>query len=123
MPCVGSAEAAKGETMDEKKPNAGTDTADHPGSWGKSGDLARGDPDKHGTLQGRSGGGDSGGGAYPNPHTGKEGSRGGFMDHGGQTEMPYHGVGQLGEDKLGGNENAPASGTKPGEKNDHENDG
>lgn len=59
-------------------------------------------------MNGRSGGGDSGGGAYPNPHTGKEGKRGGFMDHGGQTEMPYHGSTQLGEDKLADNPNAPA---------------
>jgi hypothetical protein len=63
------------------------------------------DKDKMG---GRRGGGDSGGGAYPNPHTGKDGDRGGFMDHGGQTEMPYHGTGQLGEKKTGDNANAPA---------------
>jgi hypothetical protein len=58
---------------------------------------------------GRTGGGDSGGGAYPNPHTGKEDKKagGGFMGHGGQTEMPYHGTGQLGGDKTGGNANSP----------------
>jgi hypothetical protein len=61
-------------------------------------------------LSGRGGGGDSGGGAYPNPHSGKEAKRGGFMDHGGQTEMPYHGTGRLGEKKTGDNANAPASG-------------
>lgn len=60
-------------------------------------------------LGGR-GGGDSGGGAYPNPHRGKDGTRGGFMDHGGQTEMPYHGTGQLGDKKIGENPNAPAKG-------------
>ena len=60
------------------------------------------------TLGGRSGGCDSGGGAYPNPHTGKCGGRGGFLDHGGQTEMPYHGSGRLGEEKVGDNANAPA---------------
>jgi len=60
-------------------------------------------------INGRSGGGDSGGGAYPNPHTGKEaGTSDGFMGHGGQSEMPYHGKGQLGEDKVGDNANAPA---------------
>jgi hypothetical protein len=85
--------------MDEKKPNAESGTPDR--------------------MNGRSGGGDSGGGAYPNPHTGKDGKRGGFMDHGGQTEMPYHGSGQLGEEKVGGgNANAPASKTKPGETQD-----
>jgi hypothetical protein len=61
-------------------------------------------------LGGRSGGGDSGGGAYPNPHSGKEAKRGGFMDHGGQTDMPYHGTGRLGDEKTGDNANAPASG-------------
>ncbi|HEX8127213.1 MAG TPA: hypothetical protein VF548_16680 [Allosphingosinicella sp.] len=60
---------------------------------------------------GREGGGDSGGGAYPNPHTGKEGGgKEGFSGTGGQTEMPYHGPGQLGEDEVDGgdNPNAPA---------------
>ncbi|MFN3945980.1 MAG: hypothetical protein ACK4K7_13735 [Allosphingosinicella sp.] len=63
---------------------------------------------------GRSGGGQSGGGAYPNPHAGKEDSAtgGGFMGHGGQTGMEYHGTGQLGEKKTGGNFNAP---TKDGD--------
>lgn len=58
-------------------------------------------------IGGRGGGADSGGGAYPNPHSGKQGDRGGFMDHGGQTEMPYHGSTQLGEDKVGKNSDAP----------------
>jgi len=106
--------------MDEKKPNSGTHSKDNPASWGSAGDLARGDPDAKDKFQGRSGGGDSGGGAYPNPHTGKDGDRGGFLDHGGQTEMPYHGKGRLGEDKVGDNANAPASKTRPGEKNDYE---
>lgn len=66
-------------------------------------------------MGGREGGGDSGGGAYPNPHTGKEPKQGGFLGHGGQTEMPYHGGGQLGGDDIsGGNDNAPASGTGAG---------
>lgn len=56
---------------------------------------------------GRSGGGDSAGGAYPNPHTGKKPAKGGFT--GGQTEKEYHGQGQLGELVLEGNENAPAA--------------
>ncbi|HEX8654300.1 MAG TPA: hypothetical protein VF693_03645 [Allosphingosinicella sp.] len=70
------------------------------------------------TLAGRTGGGDSGGGAYPNPHTGKEGDRGGFLDHGGQTDMPYHGHGRLGGEETGDNPNAPASRTKPGDEDD-----
>lgn len=40
---------------------------------------------KDGTT-GRGGGGDSGGGPYPNPHSGKE-PKHGFLDHGGQTEI------------------------------------
>ena len=71
---------------------------------------------------GRKGGGQAGGGAYPNPHSGKGETGGGFMGHGGQTEMPYHGGGQLGEQDVGGNENAPASKTKPGQKDDYSRD-
>jgi hypothetical protein len=70
------------------------------------------------TLAGRTGGGDSGGGAYPNPHTGKKPGNDGFMGHGGQTEMPYHGTGRLGEEDVGGNENSPAGKTKPGKDKD-----
>ncbi len=67
-------------------------------------------------INGRSGGGDSGGGAYPNPHTGKEPQNDGFMGHGGQTEMEYHGTGQLGEKELGGNPNAPTGKSRPGDE-------
>jgi hypothetical protein len=103
----------------EEGPNSTTHSSDNPGSWGKAGDLARGDPEKQEKMNGRSGGGDSGGGAYPNPHTGKEsGNKDGYMGHGGQTEMPYHGSGQLGDQNVAGNENAPAEKTKPGEDKD-----
>ena len=59
------------------------------------------------------GGGASSGGPYPNPHTGKdkgrsEGKADGYMGHGGQSEMEYHGTGRLGEKKTGENPNAPA---------------
>ena len=64
------------------------------------------DPKSRGS--GRAGGGDSGGGAYPNPHTGKKPGKDGFLGSGGQSEMPYHGNGQLGEQSVGGNANAPA---------------
>jgi len=93
-------------------PNKHTHSPDSPRSEGQAGDLARGDPDATDNYNGREsalGGGDSGGGAYPNPHSGKKGGgTGGFMGHGGQTEMPYHGTGQLGEKKTGENANAPA---------------
>ena len=69
-----------------------------------------------GTSAGAKDGGQSGGGAYPNPHTGKEGGdSGGYMGHGGSTEMPYHGTGQLGEKKTGKNPNSPARETGSGD--------
>ncbi len=55
--------------------------------------------------------GESGGGAYPNPHTGKEGEPDGpdkALGHGGQGNMGYYGKGQLGSKDVGENENAPA---------------
>jgi hypothetical protein len=59
-------------------------------------------------LNGRSGGGQSGGGPYPNPHRGKTGDKDGFLGSGGQTEQAYHGHGRLGEEQTGDNPNAPA---------------
>lgn len=58
---------------------------------------------------GARGAGQSGGGAYPNPHSGKDDAGSdGWNGHGGQTEMEYHGTGRLGAKKTGGNANAPA---------------
>lgn len=58
--------------------------------------------------------GESGGGAYPNPHSGKDGADDGpdkALGHGGQSGMRYHGHGQLGdEDVVGEPRNAPAKG-------------
>ena len=105
---------------DRKPPDAATQTPDNPRSWGASGDLARGDPDKVEKFNGMTGGGQAGGGAYPNPHTGKEAGNDGYMGHGGQTEMPYHGTGQLGEDETGPNPNSPASKTNSGEDEDYD---
>jgi hypothetical protein len=62
-----------------------------------------------GNIHGRSAGGESGGGAYPNPHTGKKPTSGGFLSHGGQTEIGYHGGGQAGSDGTS-NANAAARG-------------
>lgn len=64
-------------------------------------------PDKSGGAD-APGAGESGGGAYPNPHTGKKPTGGGFMGHGGQTEIAYSGTGQGGDDDdpAVGNENA-----------------
>jgi hypothetical protein len=62
----------------------------------KEGTAGRPDPDVNE--------GQSGGGAYPNPHTGKEGA--GF--HGGQSGAGYFGKGQLGDKDVGETPNAPA---------------
>ena len=74
-------------------------------------EIAR--PDENGELASRrdadmAGGlpnsGESGGGAYPNPHSGKE--KADF--HGGQSVAGYFGKGQLGKKDLGETHNAPA---------------
>jgi hypothetical protein len=58
----------------------------------------KGDPDGVNESHARSDAGESGGGSYDNPHTGKDskGNFGGFMGHGGQTDIAYHGSGQAG---------------------------
>lgn len=63
-------------------------------------------------MNGRKGGGDSAGGAYPNPHSGKDPGDADFS--GGQSGKEYHGSGQLGDQDVGGNENAPAGGSDEG---------
>ena len=61
-------------------------------------------------ASGRGGRGESGGGSYPNPHTGKseKARKEGFGEHGGQTVTGYHGPQQLGDEEIkpGGNPNA-----------------
>jgi hypothetical protein len=47
--------------------------------------------------------GQSGGGAYPNPHTGKDEGR----FHGGQSVPGYFGHGQLGDKDVGETDNSP----------------
>jgi hypothetical protein len=67
-----------------------------------------GGKDSDGKLNGRHGAGESGGGAYPNPHGGKAGGKDGFLGGGGQTGKGYHGHGQLGDEEVGDNASAPA---------------
>lgn len=57
-------------------------------------------------THGKSGGGESSGGAYPNPHTGHGKNNSRFMGHGGQTEIGYSGTGSK-NDPDKDNENAP----------------
>jgi hypothetical protein len=61
-------------------------------------------------LNGRRGGGDSGGGAYPDPRRGKSGAKEGFLGSGGQSNKAYHGHGRLGDEAVGDNPNAPDEG-------------
>jgi hypothetical protein len=64
-----------------------------------------------GLPAGRRGGGESGGGAYPNPHRGKKAGKDGFLGSGGQSGKAYHG---------GDNPNAPAGGRESAEECDDE---
>lgn len=95
---------------DQDKKNSG----EHERSKGEErvGYIASGNPEvldeQSETEAAREPGGESGGGAYPNPHQGKEPKKDGFMASGGQSEMAYHGTGQLGERKTGDNPNAPS---------------
>jgi len=54
--------------------------------------------DTDGRVHGRSDGGESAGGAYPNPHEGKTDADTSPASQGGQTDIAYHGGGQAGED-------------------------
>jgi hypothetical protein len=61
-------------------------------------------------VHGRTVSGESGGGAYPNPHRCKTNKNDGYMGHGGQTEINYHGGGQAGEQGLSAPNAATGSG-------------
>ena len=61
---------------------------------------------------GSQGAGESGGGAYPSPYAGKT-PKDGSMGHGGQTEIGYHGPGQLGDEETAEGDQ-PNSATKAG---------
>ncbi|MFS0773498.1 hypothetical protein [Sphingomonas sp. 1P08PE] len=70
------------------------------------GDGHKGADDGVGDAPAKHGGGESGGGTYPNPQTGKKPTSQEFMGHGGQTEIDYSGPG--GKDQKGSNANAIA---------------
>ncbi len=74
---------------------------------------AKKDQEKIERETGSKGAGQSGGGAYPNPHSGKSKTSDGFFGHGGQSGQEYHGTGQLGEQKTGDNANAPTRKSSP----------
>ena len=84
--------------MADKQPTQAMST-DHDGGADGVGDA----PGK------TAGGSESSGGAYPNPHTGKDGkggAGGGFMGHGGQSGFDYSGTGDKDTDDEVGNANA-----------------
>jgi hypothetical protein len=60
-------------------------------------------------VNGRADPGETGGGAYPNPHTGKSDDDQGEMKHGGQSEMKYYGSGQAGAGGSAGPNSAAGS--------------
>ena len=76
---------------------------------GVSGSPATGEP---GQVNGRLAGGESGGGAYPNPHDGKASSAPGFMGHGGQSEIAYHGAENPNATTTSGDSRAQQSGVE-----------
>jgi hypothetical protein len=53
-------------------------------------------------VHGRTEGGESGGGAYPNPYTGMKPTSSGFFGHGGQTVNEYHGSPAGGQNAVTG---------------------
>jgi hypothetical protein len=77
--------------MSEVKTPVSGGGADEGGADGVSGA-----PDGN-NVGGRTPGGESGGGGYDNPHADKEPAGDGFMGHGGQTSIDYHGGGQSGD--------------------------
>ncbi|WP_419813740.1 hypothetical protein [Glacieibacterium sp.] len=64
-------------------------------------------------VHGRAPPGETGGGAYPNPHTEESDDDAREKTHGGQTEMKYYGSGQAGSDGSAA-PNAAAGSNDPG---------
>lgn len=82
--------------MADKVPMPVSGNSDTKGAPDGVSDIPEGDGGAN--VHGRSAGGESGGGAYPNPHAGKVATNTGFLAHGGQSDIAYHGGGQAGEE-------------------------
>jgi hypothetical protein len=97
------------KSMPDKQPMQAMSTS-HDGAHDGVADR----PDKDGGFD-AGGKGESDGGAYPNPHTGKKapGGFGKFLGHGGQTEQGYYGGGQAGADVDADNPNVNATSREP----------
>ncbi len=93
---------------DGKQPMQADGSGTRPTMPDGNGELAsRRDDDMAGGLPNT---GESGGGAYPNPHTGKGDNPDGpdkFGGHGTQTSIAYHGGQQLGEEQPASSPNTP----------------
>ena len=77
-----------------------------PTQTASGGKPQRGDGVSEPNAGGRTGGGESGGGAYVDPEQVKgDTDQGGLGRHGGQSNMAYHGSGDA--EDGGGNPNAP----------------
>jgi hypothetical protein len=86
---------------DEKQPIQADGSGTEPRMVDENGELA--------ARRGEGQAGESGGGPYPNPHSGKDASAHGpdkLMGHGGQSEQAYYGGNQLGERKMARQSNA-----------------
>lgn len=94
---------AAAETSGADRHTDGTDVDTPLQADGRGGPVVREDGVGQSRVKGREDPGESGGGAYPNPHSGKASKNdpADFLGHGGQTEQAYHGPGQLGDDAVG----------------------
>jgi hypothetical protein len=93
-------------TEDEAEKAAASGKVPMPAS-GQTSPKLRSDGVSDVDTHGRSKGGESGGGAYPNPHTGKEERGEGGDFGGGQSETGYYGGGNIGGKEAPEKETAP----------------
>jgi hypothetical protein len=72
-------------------PGEGDDPMSDQPMQANGGDGRKVAPDGVSDAPAKDAGGESNGGAYPNPQTGKKPEGGGFFGHGGQTDNAYSG--------------------------------